>query len=195
MIDYSTYKDSDLLALLNEPKPVCEDAFQEIFYRYSNRLNAYCKNKVSNSKQSEDIFQDTWIEFFKASKDKGTITNLKSFLLKIAHNLIFKYKEKNKKENKLFIKKGMYELDGYRSHPDFQQSQEYDELVSIIKYALNNLDEKYQEVFILKKFNDLTYKEIAELLGETEDCIRQRFSRASRMLKEFLKQFKDQFNH
>ena len=57
MADYSTYKDSELIPLLREPKPACDNAFNEIYRRHSIQLMAYCRYCTANKEQAEDEFQ------------------------------------------------------------------------------------------------------------------------------------------
>jgi RNA polymerase sigma-70 factor (ECF subfamily) len=51
-----------------------------------------------------------------------------------------------------------------------------------------SLPEKYREPIILCKINGLKYKEIAETLNLSKECIKKRIHRGIGMLREYLEQ-------
>ena len=53
--------------------------------------------------------------------------------------------------------------------------------------ALHHLPEPYREVFSLRTFSDLNYREISEVFGKTESWARVTCYRAKQMLQEALK--------
>ena len=189
MIDYSKYKDADLISLLREPKPTCDIAFNEIYQRYSKQLNAYCTFRIYVSKQTEDILQDTWEAFDKAAKKGKPVTNVHSYLIGIARKLINDYLKEHLQKNKTFINIDGIKLDRFISTYNFQQAVENDELMSIVNLAIDNLEEPYREIYILKNISGLTYAEIAGLTNNNVDCVRRLFSKATKKVLEILKPY------
>lgn len=189
MNDYSEYKDWELLLLLNEPKPTSDIVFHEIFQRHSKRLIGFCRYKIRDQRDAEDIFQEVWYHFHKAVKKRQTIASIQPYLIGIANNLIKSYKTRHNNDERIFVHKDGIELDKIATPLSFPRTFEEPELVALLKVGLTEIDEIYRDTFILRRFNLLSYTEIAELTDESEENIRQRYSRAYRMLKDYFKEY------
>ena len=98
------------------------------------------------------------------------------FLIKIARNLCVNARKKEKKHV-------MYE--------DYMQSEtdnrsEKNELLDLIKTALELMPEEYREIFILREYNGHSYAEIAEILEMPLSTVKIRIFRAKKKMKEIL---------
>lgn len=189
MNNYSEYKDWELILLLNEPKPTCDMVFHQLFQRHSKNLLSYCRYKIRDQRDAEDLFQEVWFQFHKAVKKRQTISTVQPFLVGIANRLIKSYRAKHIEEDRIFVYQDGIELDKIATPLSFPRTFEEMELVAMLKVGLTEIDEIYWETFILRKFNELSYPEIAKITNETEANIRQRFSRAFRMLKDYFKEY------
>ena len=63
------------------------------------------------------------------------------------------------------------------------------EINSILNRAIDSLELVYKEAFIMNKINGLNINEIAEITGETYDCIKKRVYRASEKVKTAVKNY------
>ncbi len=125
---------------------------------------------------AQEVFQDTWLRFLDSVKKGRNVTAVNAWLYKTARNLsIDKYRQNRRKSPD-----AMNEYDmGLLTDPlNLHIRLENDELLSIIGLAVNNLSEIYKEAFLLVWFSGLNYSEIAEITGETTDCIKKRSYRA-----------------
>lgn len=176
MNNYNQYEDSQLLLMLREQSPLCDQAFNVIYSRYSDKLYSYCLFKSDNELDAQEVFQDTWIRFIDSAKKGKNIVCVNAMLYKIARNLsIDKYRHNRSKPIEPI---NDYNI-GYITDPQNLQSKlENEELLSIISLAVNNLADKYKESFLLLWFSGLSYSEISEITGETTDCIKKRSYRA-----------------
>ncbi len=176
MNNYYQYEDSRLLAAIKEQGPGSEYAFNEVYSRYSDKLYSYCLFKSDNEMDAQEVFQDTWLRFLDSVKKGRNVTAVNAWLYKTARNLsIDKYRQNRRKSPD-----AMNEYDmGLLTDPlNLHIRLENDELLSIIGLAVNNLSEIYKEAFLLVWFSGLNYSEIAEITGETTDCIKKRSYRA-----------------
>lgn len=184
---YSKYSDSDLLSLIREQKPICDNAFYEIFQRYAAKINAYCKFRINNSTVSDEIFQETWTKFNLALKNNQSINNVPAYLITIAKNLIYDYLSSKNKNTTISIEEIDFEIE---ANPfDTYRNNEQKEIIDLLNSAINNLDDKYKEAIILKKIDNLSYTEIAQLTGESQDCIKKRVVRAMQQIKVLLEPY------
>ncbi len=175
--NYESMPDSDLVKLLRENQKQAESAFNVIYKRYSPIVNAYCMKVLNNKQDAEDVFQETFIRFYKNVKPDHNSNNILGFLLKIARNLCLNQK-RNRKE--------FLPIENYQINVQANQNYERKELLELINLALNLIEFDYREAFILREYNDLSYPEIAEICNISEINAKTRVFRAKQKIKNIL---------
>lgn len=179
---FSQYNDDELLGLLRTRKPDADLAFTEIYKRYAQRVKAYCSVTLNDDDLAADIFQETFIRFYgKAREEEMDVMNIPGLLITTARNLCLN--AKRDKKNTVPID----ELAGYFEAEN--NSYEKSELWGLITMALDLMDEKYKEVFILRELDNFSIKEIADITGETVACAKSRVFRAHMKLMEILEPY------
>lgn len=176
MNDYFKYDDKQLIALLREKNPIKNEAFNILYYRYSERLKSYCLFKTDNKEDAKELHQETWLKFFSVVKSGINAISLPSFLYTIARNIcIDKYRIKS---NHLVIYSDYFDYENISDSFSLQTNIENRELLTLISLSLNQLSEIYRESFILRWFAGLTFREIATIVDESEECVKKRSLRA-----------------
>lgn len=176
MSKFSKYSDYQLVLLLKGVKDESESAFTEIYSRYSQRLYAYCLRMVGNRDDANDIYQECFLKFYNSAKNEAYIDNIRAYLFRIARNLCI-----NRKRNQKNIS-NLNDNDLVSNDTDYADKEIMDILIS----SLDILDFEYREVFILRQFHGLSYKEIAEITGEPLSTLKNRVWRAKEKLKTIL---------
>jgi RNA polymerase sigma-70 factor (ECF subfamily) len=178
--DNEKFNPKDLEKLFNGSKSEREYAFTYVYNKYANRLYSYCLRIAGNTQDADDIFQETFTNFLNSKKDVNELTNLGSYLIKIARNIELNNK-RTKKKYSLNIEEYNYLL-----QTDEKDKYEKKEEMDIISNALELLDFQYKEVFILRQYHNMEYTEIAAITNESIPVLRNRYFRAKEKLKEIL---------
>lgn len=173
---YSTYSDKELFLCLQKTTREAEAAFTELYNRYAPRIHAYCYRVVGNVEQAEDIFQETFLRFYRSAQNERMMTNVPGYLLTIARNLCLNYKRD---------RRPMVPIDSMQFSAD-EASHERTELLELITMALELLEFEYREVFVLREYNGLSYAQIAELIDTTIPTVKTRVFRAKQKIKAIL---------
>ena len=173
---YDEYSDTELYKMLCEDRRTAEQAFTEIFNRYSSRIYAYCRRFLGDREEALDAFQETFIRFHQSASKEREMTNLPGFLLTIARNLCLNYKRDRKIGVPVEEARNLFYQDNYESK----------ELLDLITRALDLLEDEYREVFILKEYAGMQYSEIAEILNISPANAKTRAFRAKQKIKEIL---------
>ena len=187
MINYSKYNDDDLLMLLGEKSPVCDQSFYALYHRYSEQLNVYCLFKAANESDAEEIFQDTWMKFYNSVRAGTKPDIVMALLYKIARNLSIDKYRSNKSSQYLSL--DSIDIERIAAPFSLNTQIERNDLLEVIGLAVNNLDDIYKETFVLQWFGGLSLTEIADVLGETIGCIKMRSHRAMSDLIKSLKPY------
>lgn len=179
MKKFAKYSDEELMTLMSVGKKESEQAFSEIYARYSQKIYAYCLRMLESEEDAYDVFQDTFIKFFETYKGNSGLLNITGMLIRISRNLCLNYKRNRKSE---------IEFDELLM-PVTDNSFEDKELVELIGKALKQVDFELREIFILRLYEGLSYSEISELVGFNISTVKNRFFRAKDKLKQILQPY------
>ncbi|WP_425387465.1 RNA polymerase sigma factor [Aquimarina latercula] len=176
-------QEEDLLIALQTDKDI-NNAFTKLVSMYKQRLYWHIRNMVKNHDDTDDILQNVFIKVYKnISKFKGD-SKLYSWMYRIATNesITFlnqkakKYNISNEELQKQLIEN--LEADVYF---------EGDEIQLKLQKAIALLPQKQQQVFNMKYFQELKYKEISEILETSEGALKASYHLASKKIEEYLK--------
>ncbi|GMU95515.1 MAG: RNA polymerase sigma factor [Ignavibacterium album] len=156
--------------------------FTLIFNKYKTRVYNYAYRMLSNQMIAEDIVQDVFIKLFDNLDKIRKKESIEFWLIKTVRNEIFSY-HRNQAEKKLF--KEAIEIDEIEnsvlaSSP--AESFEINELKEIILNELNQMQDIFKEVFILREYALMSYKEIANILEIDQELVKSRLYKARQKL-------------
>jgi RNA polymerase sigma-70 factor (ECF subfamily) len=173
----SKYNDQELIELLNTDKSMAEAAFTEVYNRYSSIVHAYCYRIFNNRHRAEDIFQETFIKFYRKIETGFYAGNIPGFLITIARNLALN----DKRDTKEIV--NIENIDFVES-TNFNYEQK--ELLDLITMSLDLLSFEFREAFVLREYDGLPYSEIATICGTSISNAKSRVFRAKQKIKTIL---------
>ncbi len=174
---------------MEQPEQQLEATFREITLQYLDGLYAYAMTLTHNQAEAEDLVQETYLRALGAFEQLRPDSNLKSWLFTILRNI---------RLNQLRRIQGgprMIEMEGrFTDVPEFEDKASKDPYASYVtklthtdvRTAIENLPAVFREVIVLREFEDLSYKEIAEILDCPAGTVMSRLGRAREKLKEML---------
>lgn len=158
----------------------------EIYKKYSKLVYNYLHSLCGNREIAEELTQET---FYKAIKGINKFRNdckINTWLCQIAKNEWKDYLLKEKKIKQISIDDDNY-LEGILIDKSIENNvAEREEIINLYK-EIHKLDEKTKEVFLLRIKGELTFKEIGEILGKSEEWARITFYRGKIRLAEEMK--------
>ena len=144
-------------------------AFDVLLNRYKKSIHAYIFYTVRNHDLTEDIFQDTFLKVITTIKQGRYTDNgkFKAWITRIAHNLIIDNFRQERNENT--ISNDEIEVD-LLNNMRLCESNIEDEMVQEQVYAdvrklVNHLPENQREVLEMRFYQDMSFKEIADITG------------------------------
>lgn len=185
MNDLRQYTDKMLLDLFRSEKKLKGRIMDILWNKYSKKLYQFCKFKSAGVFEAEEIHQKAWIRFYNYIDSGKTVGSIEPFLYKTAYYLSLEKYRKNKNER--FIRFDSDTIDIFEYPDNLMQNIENDELINKINIAVNMLDESYRDVFLLRWFAQLPFEEIAQIVGETVDCVKKRSYRSMEKVIKILK--------
>lgn len=172
------------ILLLSKLQQGDKKAFNAFFRKYYPTLCAYAHRFV-DLEDAEEIVQDVMLWLWENREILLIESSLSQYLLKmIYHRALNRIAQKEVKyrADTLFYEKNqamIYDVDFYQ----------IEELTKRIHTAIAALPESYREAFIMHRFKDMSYKEIAELLNISTKTVDYRIQQALKLLRKELKEF------
>lgn len=166
MKDLKTMTDEELVVLYakgNNP------AFDVLLNRYKSSVHSYIYYIVRDRDLTEDIFQETFVKVILTIK-QGRYTEsgkFKAFIMRIAHNLVIDNFRQERNENT--ISNDEVEVDLFNDvrlcdgtvEDHIVQNQVFDDVKKMVKYLPDN----QREVLEMRYYQDMSFKEIADITG------------------------------
>ena len=134
-----------------------------------------------NRVEAEDIVQDTLIKVWDRRFEWESIDSIEAFSLTVCRNLSLDRLRKKENNNDSLEDVNIAEPVA-SSNPQDQMIQE--DRVSLVRQIIDSLPEKQRSCMQLRDFEGKSYKEIAQVLGITEEQVKVNIFRARQMVKQ-----------
>lgn len=159
---------------------------EEIYKDYYGIVYKYLFCLTHNKDLSEDLAQETFVKMIKNIDKFSGKSKLSSWICEIAKNNWIDYLRKNKRQIEI--------VNGNKEDKEIEIQSEQnieDEFIEKedrdkVYEKINSLDEVSKKVMYLRVQGDLSFKEIGDILGRTENWARVTFYRGKQKLKEDL---------
>lgn len=159
-------------------------AFQELVTIYKERLYWQIRNIVKNHDDTDDVLQNTFIKIYKNIHQFNGESQLFSWMYRIATNESISFLNQKARKLKITSEELQQQI---VSNLESDVYFEGDEIQVNLQKAITRLPEKQQQVFNMKYFQELKYKEISSILGTSEGALKASYHIATKKIEEFLK--------
>ena len=157
-----------------------EIAFGRLVSEYKERVYWHVRKMVLNHEDANDITQNTFIKIWRGLPKFKRESNLYTWIYRIATNEALNFIQANKKRIAQSIED--IQLDN-RSEESFFSGEE---IKAKLYKAISTLPQKQKLVFHMKYFNDLTYNEMAEILGGSVGSLKASYHHAHKKIESYL---------
>ncbi len=174
------YSDGDLYAMLRGDDR--EEAFRELYARFSPNVFAYCMRVLGSQDRAYDIYQETFMRFFQSAERHPQLDNVRAYVLTICRNLCLNEKKRSAQTAAL-------EFDDTLYNPGEGREAERSEMMGLITMAMELLPHDMKEAFVLREYDGLSYNEISDMLQIKLETAKVRVFRARQKIKEILEPY------
>ena len=144
-------------------------AFDTLLHRHKSRLYSYIIRIVKNKDLAEDIFQETFVKIIMTLRQGRYIESGKfsAWLSRIAHNLIIDHFRQEKAENNMSSDDEDTNLLNRRDlcEENIEDIMVNDQIKADVRRIIDALPDPQKEVLVMRYYNDMSFKEIAETTG------------------------------
>ncbi|MBB5060382.1 RNA polymerase sigma-70 factor (ECF subfamily) [Granulicella aggregans] len=171
------------------PSPGTTPSTTEPFgIEYLESLYRYALVLTRQRTEAEDLVQETYVRAIEAYRRLRDHSNIKGWLFTILRNLWFNELRRRRARPHFVEPDGDFPIvDGLPGNfPDVQVLLEEQENAIQIREAISKLPTEFQEILILREFEELSYQEIASVLDCPAGTVMSRLGRARSKLRVIL---------
>jgi RNA polymerase sigma-70 factor, ECF subfamily len=157
-----------------------ERAFEQILQAFGSRTLAYLTALVGDD--AEDVQQEVWLSVFRNVHDLANPSAFRTWLFRLTRHRAIDWLRKRKREQELLEVAAAEASEAARDDEPFDQSIND----ATLQKALAGLPPPQREVVLLRYRDDLSYSEIAVVVGCPIGTVRTRLHHGKRKLSELL---------
>ena len=159
-------------------------AFEELFHSYYTPLCRFAFRYVKDADDSEEIVQDTFVNFWNRRESISVEASLKSYLFTSVRNKCLNHLKHLSvvREHEHYV---LAESSGLSDDDELVT----EELAVRIRQAVNNMPEQRKRIFQMSRDEGLRYKEIAEYLNISIKTVENQIGQALKYLRTELSDF------
>ena len=166
------------------------NAFEILVQRYKNPLTNFVYRFLGDYEACSDVVQETMIKFYRNKDSYKSIAKFSTWIYTIAGNLArTEYQRRRRRQifsiNSYGEENENYEIPDESYRPDIMTDSVIKE--KIIQKSLLKVSRVYREAVILRDIQELSYEEIAEIMGLTVGTVKSRINRGRAQLQKLLK--------
>lgn len=174
----NTENDIDRI-LVDRLKQSDRKSFEQIYEKYAVQLYSVCYRRIQDIEISNDIIHDILLSLWE-NRNRKDINNLRAYLFQALRYKIIDTFQQRSKTHKLYESYLVNLQQNYIGTDHALRTKLFQEL---IKAEIDRLPRKMKEVFLLSREQNLTYEQIAQKLGISEQTVRSHMKHALRRLR------------
>lgn len=165
------------------------ESFRVLVERYEPKITRYARRFFFDGDEGKDLVQDVFIKAYVNIKSFDASRRFSPWIYRIAHNEFVNNIKKRQKERENV---SVFDFDVLVPHLIAKETADDGfnkaEVKTMLDHSLNKLGAKYREPLLLYYFEDMDYREIADILHIPISTVGVRLQRGRAMLKKIVKE-------
>jgi RNA polymerase sigma factor (sigma-70 family) len=156
--------------------------FSILYRRYAQKVFGKCYSILRNEEEARDAMQDIFVKIMQNLANFGEKSQFSTWVYSITYNFCIDIVRKRKKEKTMFT-------DDIERAPDVAEDDVKDEFlmemeVKHLKIVLERLPTGDRAIILMKYQDDMSIKEIADILDKTESAVKMKIKRAKEKARD-----------
>ena len=161
-----------------------------LFERHHRGLYGFFYRLTADGDASEDLVQNVFLRIMKYRHTYHGDGKFTTWMYHMARNL---FADHYKKQKRMGYKEDVETTDRYlKDEVNAESSRIQQEEIDLLQKALDQLPLDKKEILVLSKFQEMRYREIADLLNLTESAVKVRIFRALKELRKVYEKLETQ---
>lgn len=153
-------------------------AFKLLYEKYSSRVYGFLFSSTGSVPDSKDLLQNTFLKVWENRRTLDYSKNVESYIFTISRNLLY-----NHFRAKTYQRLSDIEIDSLQLSLSEEFILEGKEMWDRYAKVLKEIPQRRREIFLLSRVENLSYKEIAEKMGISENTVDTQIRRALNFIR------------
>lgn len=176
----SIERETEFIKKLQNPK-LQNEAYKDLLDSYQERLYWHIRKIVITHDNANDVLQNTFLRVYKGIQNFKGNSSLHTWMYRIAYNESIRFLEKNKMQTSFPLSDN---TNDYLKNLTEDVYFNGEELQLKLHGIISKLSHKQQRVFQLKYFDDLSFREISDILDISENTLKSSYYSAVKTIEE-----------
>lgn len=185
---FSLFSLSDEQAMWRVQMQDDAEAFALLVERWETPIQNLCARMLGDAHRGEDLAQETFARLFAKRKEYESRAKVSTFLWRIALNLCYDELRRPHRTRETLLESDFGEENAgpvsEALSPDLSLARE--EAATHVRHALMKIPETYRSVLVLRHYEDLKFREIADVLDIPEGTVKSRMAEGLTQLARLL---------
>lgn len=177
-------------------RQACEgqvSAYETLVRRWSARVTGYVRSRVGSPQAAEDLAQDSLLKAYQALPTLSDPNKFGSWLLSIAHRSAIDWLRSKSRTEVRFVdlahgdqRDNQQSVNGRWAAPDIGPDQiaaQQEQARQLLRHV-GELPESQRETLLIYYYDNVTYQQLADMLGVSTATINARLTKARKTLRE-----------
>ncbi len=152
----------------------------DLYVKYANTVKRFLISLSGNFDLAEDLTQETFYQAYKSLHRYNGKCKMSVWLCQIAKHMYFDYLKKEKHVQKIEIEN----LKIFDTERNVEETYLIKEEIQELLFAVQQAKKTYGQVFWLRAYEEMTFKEIGEIFDKSENWARVNYYRAKEWIRE-----------
>lgn len=176
-------------SLIEQSKAGDIESFEQLIAAHQKRMFNIAYRMLGNLEDANDVTQEALVKAYRGIKNFSGKSSFSTWLYTIVNNACIDFIRKNRKTNIIYLDReyetedGSYKVELYSNDHRPEELLEKKEVQRLVHESIDKLSYEHKKIIILRDIQQLSYKEIAEILSCSEGTVKSRISRARNNLK------------
>ena len=152
--------------------------FAELYDRIGGRLFAYLAARLGNRQDAADVLQEVFLRIVRAERKVWKADDVDAYVFRMARNEVNRMLSRRKRQRQIQLEPN--EIAG-----QVVSSSAALEASDLAKFALEQLEPDDLEIVALKLYGQMTFAQVAEVVGSPASSVATKYQRAIERLRDF----------
>jgi RNA polymerase sigma-70 factor (ECF subfamily) len=162
-------------------------AFQAMMDVWQKQIYSHLLHLLGNHDDADDATQETFIQLLKSIESFEERSKFSTWLYTIAHRKGIECLRKRSKIQQLFTRNETKQLDASAAAPASNLSEA--KIRKLLEEAVQQLPTRQREVFLLRHFEGLRFRQIATITGVSDGALKASYHHARKKIENILKRY------
>jgi RNA polymerase sigma-70 factor (ECF subfamily) len=163
-----------------------ESSFNKIVNKYKDKIYWHARRMTGNHLDADEIVQEVLFVIYKNLKGFQFKSSLYTWIYKITSTRSLNYLKRRKIKEILSLEDQSEKL--HKSSDDILENIEIKEKLEAVNKVLQKLPAKQREIFILRNYENLSYKEISEITGKSIGALKSNYFHSIKKIIEMMRE-------